>query len=407
MQLAINGGEPIRKTPFPYRKPYGEEELQQVREALEAQDLFYTAGNKIVKFEKEFAEMYGVKSCYTVSSGTAALHTAVAALTLEPGTEVITVPVTDFGTIAGIIYQGLIPVFADWKPDTCMIDPESITQKITERTGAIIVVHLFGNPCDMDAVMEIAKQYNLPVIEDCCQAYDTWYHGKLAGTIGDIGCFSMQQSKHIPTGEGGCVITNNDDYAMKMCLFRDKGWESRGKFGPRAYTFLGLNYRMNELTGAVALAQLHKLKPTVGRMRELGDYLKSLLADEPSIIAAPALPDTKHSYWLFPILFKKGDPAELVRALYAEGLPFGYSYTGKPIYLCIDALTKQRTFGTSGYPFKSEYCTSDVAYVEGLCPVSEAQLLQLATLRIYETWSESDIEDIAAGVKKVLRGFDL
>lgn len=408
MKLAIDGGDKIRNTPFPQRAPYGEDDLKHVREALAAQDLFYNPTNsKTAQFEKAFAGMYGVKYCYAVSSGTAAVHTAIAALELEPGTEIITVPVTDFGTIAGIIYQGLIPVFADWKPGTAMVDPESIKQRITKRTGAIVVVHLFGTPCDMDAIMSIAKRHNLPVIEDCAQAYDTYYHGKLVGTIGDIGCFSMQQSKHLATGEGGCVITNNDNYSCKMCLFRDKGWESRGRFGPRAYTILGLNYRMNSLTGAVALSQLHKLPAAVGRMRTLGDYLKSLLAGEPSIIAAPRLPETNHSYWLFPIFFKKGDAAKIVDALIVEGLPFMYAYTGKPIYLCIEALTQKRTFGTSGYPFNSQYCKSDVSYKEGLCPVAEAELLKLGIIRIYENWSERDIEDVAAGIKKVLRGFGI
>ena len=407
MKLAIHGGEKIRNTPFPPRAPYGEDDLRHLREALDGQDLFYNLTNKTAQFEKEFAAMYGVGHCYTCSSGTAAVHSAVAALCLEPGTEVITVPVTDFGTIAGIIYQGLIPVFADWTPGTGMVDPESVRQKITGRTGAIVVVHLFGAPCDMDAIMNIAKEHNLPVIEDCAQAYDTYYHGKLAGTIGGIGCFSMQQSKHLAVGEGGCVITDNDDYGWKMCLFRDKGFESRYRPGPREHTFFGLNYRINELTGAVALSQLGKVRSIVERMRALGDYLRFLLADEPSVIAAPELPDTKHSYWLFPVFFLKGDAKELTGALNAEGLPFGYGYTGKPVYLCMDALSKKRTFGTSGYPFDSQYCKSDVSYAAGLCPVAEAELLKLSCIRIYESWSERDIEDIAAGVKKVLRGFNL
>ena len=402
-KLAIYGGEKFRKQPFPPRTPYGEEDFLQVKEALESQDLFYTAGNKVAGFEKAFADTYGVKHCYTCSSGTASLHMAVAALDPEPGGEVITAPVTDFGTIAGLIFQGLIPVFADWMPDALNMDPKSVEAKITPKTCAIIVVHLFGNPCDMDAILDIARRHDLPVIEDCCQAYLTYYKGRLCGTIGDIGCFSMQMSKHLPTGEGGCVITDNERYASRMCLFRDKGWENRERFGPRAYSFLGTNYRMNELTAAVAISQLNKLEHTVSSMRALALELKNLLADEPSLIAAPSLEGADASYWLFPIIVKTGDAELFAKALQAEGVPFGYGYTGKPIYLCMEALTAKRTFGTSGYPFVSEFRDGETAYAEGLCPVAERQLKQLICFRIFENWTREDIADVAGAVKKVVK----
>ena len=403
-KLAINGGTPVRSMPFPKRVPFGDDEIREVTEALKSQNLFYTEGNKTTTFEKKFAEKYNIKYAITCSSGTASVHMAVASLNANPGDEVITTPVTDFGTIAGIIFQGMVPVFADWKTDTLTIDPEDIERKITSRTKAIIVVHLFGNPCDMDSIMQIAQKYNLVLIEDCCQAYFTYYKGKLVGTMGDIGCFSMQQSKHLTAGEGGIVITNNDNYAMRMSLFRDKGWENRHKWGPRSYTFLGLNYRMNDLTGAVALAQLGKVENTVSIMNRLGDMLTELICDVPGIIPAPVTPGSRHSYWLYAIKFSGYDAVKFIDALKAEGVPIGWGYTVDPIYLCTEALTQKRTFGNSSYPFDSHYSSNNVDYKQGLCPVAESELRKIGTLRIYENWSEDDIKDIAQAIKKVAEG---
>ncbi len=403
-KLALYGGVPVRETPFPTRQPFGEEEIREVTEAIKSQNLFYTEGNKTSTFEKKFAEKYGVKYAITSSSGTASVHMAIASIDTNPGDEIITAPVTDFGTIAGMLFQGLIPVFADWKENTFAMDPSDIERKITSRTKAIIVVHLFGNPCDMDAITGIAKKYNITVIEDCCQAYFTYYKGKLAGTIGDIGCFSMQQSKHLTAGEGGVVITNNDNLAMRIGLFRDKGWENRHKWGPRSYSFLGLNYRMNDLTGAVALAQLGKTENTVGTMNRLGNLLTELISDIPGIVPAPVTPGGKHSYWLYPIKFVDYDAVEFVKALGAEKIPFWWGYTVNPIYLCTDALRNKRTFGNSSYPFDSKLTTREIEYKEGLCPVAENELKNLGVLRIYENWTENDIKDVACGVRKVAEG---
>lgn len=401
VKLALEGGTPIRQEPFPKRKPFGSEEIKLVTEAIESQNLFYTEGNKTTQFEKEFAKKYGVKNAVACSSGTASVHMAIAALDLSPGDEVITAPVTDYGTIAGMLFQGVIPVFADWKENTFTMDPEDIERKISERTKAIVVVHLFGNPCDMDAIMDTANRHHLKVIEDCCQAYFTYYNENLCGTIGDIGCFSMQQSKHMTAGEGGVVITNDENLAMRAGLFRDKGWENRYKWGPRYYSFLGINYRMNDLTGAVALAQLGKVEKTVDTMNKLGDYLTECIKDIPGIIPAPVTKGGRHSYWLYTIKFVDYEAVNFVQALVAENIPFGWGYTVDPIYLCTDALTKKRTFGQSSYPFDSEYYSKNVEYKEGLCPVAEKELKMLGTLRIYENWTKEDIDDVAKAIRKV------
>lgn len=399
-KLAINGGKKIRNKPFPARKPFGKEEIKNVIAALKSQNLFSLTGKMVKQFEGDFAKYYGMKHTVMVSSGTAAIHTAVAALDLEPGREIITAPVTDLGTVIGIIYQGCVPVFADWRPGTIQMGPDEIEKKINAKTGAVIVVHLAGQPCDMTPIKDICRRHKLPLIEDCAQAYLAEYRGKWVGTIGQIGCFSMQQSKHLTAGEGGVTITNDDALAERMTLFRDKGWE-RSKAGPRAYSILGLNYRASELTGAVALAQLGKVANVIARRRKLGDLLTRLIKDVPGI----AIPETParalSSYWFYPLFITGCSMREFTEAMKAEGVPVGGGYTGKPIYLCSEVFTKKRTFGASGYPFTSSYYGKTIEYREGLCPVAENGLNQLIVVSILENWSRKEIEDTAAAIRKV------
>src|SRR6266540_7381686 len=205
------------------RAPFGWEELRLLRDAVASQNLCCIGGQMVSAFEREFAEAYGSPYAVASTSGTSAIHVALGALDLNPGDEVITAPITDLGTIIPILYQGAIPVFADID-DSYNMDPSEVERKITSRTRAIIAVHLFGNPCDMDAMVRIAKRHNVVLIEDCAQAHFAEYKGRYAGTIGDIGCFSFQQSKHMTTGDGGMTITGNKTYYERMKLFADKGF---------------------------------------------------------------------------------------------------------------------------------------------------------------------------------------
>jgi len=404
--LAIHGGSPIRSTPFPRREPFGDDDIREVTEALRSQNLFYTDGTKVRAFEQEFAAKYGVTHAVASTSGTSAIHIAVAALEAEPGDEVITSPVTDFGTIAGLLFQGLVPVFADWKEGAFNTDPADIERKITSRTRAILPVHLFGNPSDLDAIGDIARRHRLTLIEDCCQAFCTPYRGRWVGTFGQIGCFSLQQSKHLPTGDGGITITNDPVIAGRLALLRDKGWGNRGAEGSRMYTLLALNYRMNELTAAVARAQLRKVEHVVRTMHRLGDLLTGQLAGVEGILPGPVTPGGEHSYWLYPYKVTGFDARAFVAALQAEGIPTHWGYTVTPIYLCADALAARRTFGKSGYPFVAPFSERTPDYHEGLCPVAERDLQQLGTLRIFENWTERDIDDIAAAFRKVAGGLN-
>ena len=241
----------------------GEAELANLAEAINSGTLNSTRGRFVKQLEREFADLLGVKHVFACASGTAAVHTAIAALDPEPGDEIITSSITDMGALSPILYQGAIPVFAEVDPRTWNVTAESIEACLSPRTKAIIVTHLFGNPCEMDEIIALADKHHIPVIEDCAQSFMARYQGVYAGTIGKIACFSLQQGKHITTGEGGLVATDDDDLARRMFLFINKAW-GYGDPKPDHY-FLALNYRMSELQGAVAVGQLPKLEFSVER----------------------------------------------------------------------------------------------------------------------------------------------
>ncbi|HRU33183.1 MAG TPA: DegT/DnrJ/EryC1/StrS family aminotransferase, partial [bacterium] len=233
----------------------------------------YGKGPEVASYEKEFAEYFGVKYAAAVSSGTAAVHSAVGALRLEPGSEIITTPITDPGTVAPILMQNCIPIFADVEYDTLNISPKSIEKNITDKTRAIIAVHLAGQPCDMDPIMEIARRHNLYVIEDCAQAHGARYKGRYVGTMGDLGVFSLMAGKHMNSGgQGGMVITNNEELYWNAKRFSDRGKPFNSE--EKTNLLLGLNYRMTELQAAVGRVQLTKLADIKGKRRWVVERLR-------------------------------------------------------------------------------------------------------------------------------------
>lgn len=351
--------------------------------------------------EREFAVAYDVLYAVASTSGTAAIHVALGALDLNPADEVITAPITDLGTIIPILYQNAIPVFADID-DTYNMDPADVERKITPRTRAILVVHLFGNPCEMDAIMEIAKRHRVPVIEDCSQAHMTEYKGRYVGTIGDIGCFSFQQSKHMTTGDGGMTITSNKAYFERMKLFADKGWTRRG-YGPRAYLFHAPNYRMTELVGAVGLAQLKKVAGVVRKRRELGEYMSALLSQVEGVVPAPVTPGARHSYWLYPFRVEGPGSESLAQELKIRGVAASAGYIGKPIYLCSESLTAKRTYGDSQCPFTCNRAAKTYEYKEGLCPRAEEALEHLICISLDESWNKQDVDRAAEAIAECAR----
>lgn len=400
-KLAVDGGTPVRTKPFPPRQPFGDREVELATQAIRSQNLFGPSGTMVPEFERRFAKLYGLEHAVTSTSGTAAIHVALGAVNPDPGDEIIAAPITDAGTILPILFQNCIPVFADID-DTYNLDPASVEANITPRTKAIIVVHLFGNPCDMDAMCDIARRHQVVLIEDCCQAHLTKYKGRLCGTFGDIGCFSLQQSKHMTAGDGGITITNDPDFGDRMNRFRDKGWTR--KPGARRYPFLGLNYRMTELHAAVALAQLEKIADVVQARHELGELLSESIRDLPGLLPSPVTDGGWHTYWHYGLRIVEGDAAKFAEALRAEGIPAGCGYIGKPIFLCMESLTEKTTFGRSSHPLDGCHGGRRIEYAEGLCPKTEAILRQMIVLTIHEHMSRDDVADMATAIRKVAEG---
>ncbi|MBS7617928.1 DegT/DnrJ/EryC1/StrS family aminotransferase [Candidatus Bathyarchaeota archaeon] len=408
-KLAILGGTPVRSKPLPTvndksGRNIGREELELLKSVVESGRLFRYSGKMVSSFEEEFAGFMGVKYAVASTSGTAALHIATGAAGLGPGMEVLTSPITDAGTIIAILGQNAIPVFADIDPDTYNMLPEDVERRISDKTKAIIVVHLFGLPADMDLIMELAEEKGLIVIEDCAQAYLAEYKGRLVGAIGDLGCFSLQQSKHMFTGDGGITVTNDEKLARKARLFMDKGWD-RSLGLPRAYVMLGFNYRMTELQGAVARAQLKKVKWVVERRRAVAGSLTKRLSEIEGVSPPKVPKGYKHSYWLYPLKVElsmfSASLSDIAKAITAEGIPTGTGYIGKPIYMA-PLFVEKRGYGASKCPWICPLYGKNINYGEGLCPKAEETLNTLLTLPCNEYFTEEDVEDIAKAVEKVL-----
>src|SRR5262245_34767434 len=333
-------------------RTFGEEELALLGEAIRSGNLFSVKGTFVKTLENRFAGVLGVEHAHACASGTAAVHTAIAAINPDPGDEIVTSPITDMGAIAPILYQGAIPVFADIDPRTCNVTANTIEACLSKRTRAIIVTHLFGNPCRMGEIVELARARNVPVIEDCAQAFLARYGGKFGGSIGTIGCFSLQQGKHITTGEGGLAVTDDEALARRIFLFINKAW-GYGDVAPDHY-FLALNYRMSELQGAVAVAQLPKLEAVVKSRITMANKLTTQLRGLAGIETPWVEPDSTHTYWKYCLRVDsqvvRGGAVRLAQLLSERGIASAPRYIQKPAFMC-EVFQKRRTFGNNHYPF--------------------------------------------------------
>ncbi|MDI9470686.1 MAG: DegT/DnrJ/EryC1/StrS family aminotransferase [Bacillota bacterium] len=407
-KLALYGGSAVKTTPFGTGRRFGQAELDYLAEALEQNSLFYWRGTMVKRFLARFAELYDMPYAVATSSGTASLHVAVGALDIAPGEEVITSPITDAGTYIGILYQQAIPVFADLDPHSYNMTAASIERVITPRTRAIMVVHLAGNPADMDPILELARKHNLLVIEDCAQSYEAFYHGRRAGTMGDIGCFSTNDFKHISTGDGGMVLMRDETLYHRALRFADKNYQRL----PSAETLrnadrLAPNYRMTELQGAVGLAQLERLEGICARRSELGERLSAGIRDLPGIHVPHVQEGCRSSYWFYMLRLDPEvagvDRQTFSDALKAEGIPNSPGYIPAVVYAA-NLFQNQTAFATGHLPF--ELAPSAVPrYAPGSCPEAEAILKSAVRLTINEFYTDSDIDDMIMAIRKVCDHF--
>jgi len=380
----------------------GEEELALLTRAIQSGTLTSTKGRFVPTLEQQFAGVLGVKHVYACSSGTSAIHTAIAAVNPDPGDEIITSPITDMGALTPILYQGAIPVFADVNPRTYNITAQTIEPCLSHRTRAIVVTHLFGNPCDMGDIMALAQSRHLPVIEDCAQAFLARYDGDFVGTIGTIGCFSLQQGKHITTGEGGLVATNDDALARRMFLFINKAW-GYGDVQPDHY-FLALNARLSELQGAVAVAQLPKLGAVVESRITTAEQLTKRLQGVPGIETPCINPRSVSVYWKYCLRVDarvvSGGTVELARLLGDKGISAAPRYIQKPAFMC-EVFQQQRTFGNSHYPFTLARAEA-VNYDRDRFPGTFAALDSVLVVPWNERYTEAHVDYIARAIHQAV-----
>ena len=307
----------------PVGKPYlDDDDRKFVLDALEKGAISGFFGEYIERFEKEFSAYCGAKYGVAVSAGTTALHLATATLKLQPGDEVLTSAFTNMATFFSIIYQGATPVPIDSEPDTWNMDPVLLEAKITPRTKAIMVVHIYGHPADMNPIMAIAKKHNLLVIEDAAEAHGAEYNGKRVGSFGDIGCFSFYANKIITTGEGGMIVTDNQEYAERGKMLKSLAF---GKAGEDKFIHqdLGFNYRMPNLQAAIGCAQMKKIDWLIEQKRDLAHYYTEHLKDIPEVRLPVEKPYAKNVYWVYYLVLQgalKGKRNAIIAALKEKGV---------------------------------------------------------------------------------------
>ncbi len=420
-ELALFGGKKIRNKEFAPQQDFGEEEKKLVLEVLESKELSgflaspgekFLGGKKVRELEDLFEDYYNIKHALAIQSATAGLHTAVAALNVNPGDEILVTPYSMCASATAAVMHNAIPIFVDIDENTFNMNPKKIKEAISPETKAIIVVHLFGYPAEMDVIMQIAKENNLMVIEDAAQAPGSEYRRKPIGTIGDVGVFSFNQNKTISTGEGGVLVTNDDELAKRIELIRNHGEVVVEHYPVKNIAgIVGYNYRMTELEAAVGIAQFRKLDKLNSWRIELAEYLTQKLNRFYPLITTPHISEySKHVYFVYPMKFNakeigvhRGKFAEAVRA---EGVPLYGGYV-RPIYL--EPMYQQLlAYGDNGFPFKGPHMIKEISYPKGTAPVCERMHYEelLTTPICHYPLTKEDIDDFVAAIEKVLDNKD-
>lgn len=412
----VMNGAGITEVGFPMWPQFAPETLVDVLEPIKNGKVNYWTGTKGMEFEEQWRQWIGAKMAISCMNGTAALHIAISSLGIGPGDEVIVPSYSFIASSFAIVQAGAIPVFADVTDDHT-IDPASITKLITPRTKGIVVVHLYGVVADMGPILEIAKKHNLKIIEDCAQCFGGEYKGVKVGLIGDAGCFSFCQSKHFTTGgEGGMVVTNDEDLGWECRSFRDHGYDVKARLNmlaleeklPYIHNRVGFNYRMTEMQSIIGINELKRFDNwNLARRLKYAKMYDAAFKDLEGIKKIPFnSEERKNAYWWYPIIIDidkldiKAD--KLVKALVAEGIPcYGIQW---PEAYEEKAYKELNGFGTHKFPFKSVEYTSpeSVKYTEALCLNAKKLRDVTFSLFLHPTWEEHHIQRCIEGVKKVL-----
>jgi perosamine synthetase len=390
--LAIHGGRPVRETLLPYGHQHiDEDDIRAVIEVLRSDWL--TTGPKVAEFEQAFADFVDAREAVAVSSGTAALHAAMYAIGIGPGDEVI-VPAMTFAASANcVVFQGGTPVFADVDPDTLLLDPAHVEVKITPRTKTIIAVDYTGQPCDYDALRTIADRHGLILMDDACHALGGSYKGRPVGSLADLNIFSFHPVKHITTGEGGMITTDDPDLARRMRVFRNHGITSdhrqREQQGSWFYEMvdLGYNYRLTDLQCALGMSQLRRLPAWVARRQEIARRYDAAFAKTPAVEPLGVREDVSHAYHLYVVRLDltqlRATRADVFAALRAEGIGVNVHYI--PVHW---------------HPYYQQ-----LGYEKKLCPVAEAAYERLISLPMFPAMTDDDGGDVITAIYKVISAY--
>ncbi|WP_422931561.1 UDP-4-amino-4,6-dideoxy-N-acetyl-beta-L-altrosamine transaminase [Singulisphaera sp. PoT] len=392
-RLAAQGGTPVRRTLLPYGKQtVDDDDIAAVVDVLRSDWL--TTGPAVEEFERALAKAVGTIEAVAISNGTAALHAALYALGVGPGDEVIVPAMTFAATANAAVFLGATPVFADVDPDTLLIDPEQVTARITPKTKAVIAVDYAGQPCDYNALREVTSPRGLRLVDDACHAIGGSDRGRRVGSLADLNTFSFHPVKHITTGEGGAITTDDSELARRMRLFRNHGittdHRQREKQGRWSYEMvdLGFNYRLSDIQCALGMSQLRKLPDWIARRQEIARQYDEAFRAMPGVNPLERREDVSHAYHIYVVRFDPNflntDRGTLFSALRAEGIGVNVHYI--PVHL---------------HPFYRERFGTR----PGLCPVAEAAYEQVLSLPIFPAMSDRDVEDVIVAVDKVVGAY--
>ena len=420
-KLAIFGGPKSITEPLEAYNSIGIEELEAAKEVIESGVLssflgtwspdFY-GGPKVKQFEEECKAFFGVKHAVTVNSWTSGLTAAVGAIGIEPGDEVIVTPWTMGASATAILHWNAIPVFADIEPKTFNLDPESVEKNITPNTKAIMAVDIFGHSCDVDSLMEIAKRNKIKLITDTAQAPGSFYKGSLTGTTSHVGGYSLNYHKHIHTGEGGILVTNDDHIAERLRLIRNHAEAVVEGMGvSEINNMIGSNYRLGEIECAIGIEQLKKLPGQVKDRQNAAEKLNKSLSELEGLRIPSVMEGCTHAYYMYPMVIDikklQVSRSKIIDALIAEGLT---GLTAGYVNVHMLPMYQQKiAYGSNGFPWSSDICRRDVSYEKGICPVAEelhdSTYMGLSTCM--HKMNDRDVNNISKAFRKVWKNLEL